>query len=108
MEKYQEGPLLKPSRTESASQAPVAVWPKLALWSESTEFRELGPPSWAQIHVLFSENGPDSDTVASLMMLSDTLLQLYIEGSSLLWPVLAGKETKEYRYIYVYIYILYR
>lgn len=34
---------------------------------------------------------------------------LYIEGSPyFMASFIAGKETKEYRYIYVYIYILYR
>lgn len=42
---------------------------------------------------------------ASTMMFPGTLILYVLKAAPSLWPVLAGKETKEYRYIYVCIYI---
>lgn len=100
---------MKPGRARASSC--VAVWPELA--SGASTQRSLG--SWASLwggegwenHLLVSENGPGSDSrlcrdVPGPPSTSNGR-QLRLS-----WPVLAGKETKEYRYIYVYIYILYR
>lgn len=58
------------------------VCPKLASWSEHTEeFGELGLTNEERaekINFLFSENGPNSNSKASIMTFPDALLILYI------------------------------
>lgn len=89
-------PPLKRGRTVSS----WAACPKLASGSECKSLG-TGPPSCEEkaekIHLLFSENGPHSDSEASILMFPGP-------PPPPLGPVLAGK--REYRYIYVYIYIL--
>lgn len=75
----------------------------LASWKQWVkESGEVGPCSR-------EEGSPDMDGKAPMPTPPGTLLRLHIlKAAPFLWPVLAGKETKEYRYIYVYIYILYK